>query len=111
MIEFKDTLELFYYDTEEIKPNNEDQEKDLEKRKVVINTASKLYEKLLNIYKTQYNKNKLSEQDNKKKINVLNRPENVTLDFTDDDLPPILALEEDEELKWNESQKKLLLKK
>ena len=111
MIEFKDTLELFYYDTEEIKPNNEDQEKDLEKRNVVINTASKLYDKLLNIYKTQYNKNKLSEQDNKKKINVLNRPENVTLDFTDDDLPPILALEEDEELKWNESQKKLLLKK
>ena len=110
MIEFKDTLELFYYDTEEIKPNNEDQEKDLEKRKVVINTASKLYDKLLNIYKTQYNKNKLSEQDNKKKINVLKRPENVTLDFPDDDLPPILALEEDEEVKWNESQKKLLLK-
>ena len=110
MIEFKDTLELFYYDTEEIKPNNEDQEKDLEKGKVVINTASKLYDKLLNIYKTQYNKNKLSEQDNKKKINVLKRPENVTLDFADDDLLPILALEEDEEVKWNESQKKLLLK-
>ena len=100
MIEFKDTLELFYYDTEEIKPNNEDQEKDLEKRKVVIKiVTSKLYDKLLHIYKTQYNKNKLSKQDNKKKINVLKRPENVTLDFADDDLPPILALEDDEEVK------------
>ena len=100
MIEFKDTLELFYYDTEEIKPNNEDQEKDLEKRKVVIKiVTSKLYDKLLNRYKTQYNKNKLSEQDNKKEINVLKRPENVTLDFADDDLPPILALEDDEEVK------------
>ena len=101
LIEFKDTLELFYYDTEEIKPNNEDQEKDLEKRKVVFKfVTSKLYDKLLNRYKTQYNKNKLSEQDNKKKINVLKRPENVTLDFADDDLPPILALEDDEEVKW-----------
>ena len=29
--DFKDTLEIFYYDTEEIKPNHESQEKDLEK--------------------------------------------------------------------------------
>ena len=34
--EFNDTLEIFYYDTEEIKPNNETHEKGLEKRKVVI---------------------------------------------------------------------------
>ena len=47
--EFKDILETFYYDTEKIKPNNEAQEKDLEKRKVVIDTASRLYDKLLNI--------------------------------------------------------------
>ena len=47
--EVKDTLEIFYYDTEKIKPNNEAQEKYLEKRKVVINTASKLYDKLLKI--------------------------------------------------------------
>ena len=60
-------LELFYV-TEEIKPNNEDQEKKL--RKVVINTTSKLYANLLNKYTTQYDN--LSE-DQKKKINVLNR--------------------------------------
>ena len=48
----KDILELFYDDTIEIKPNKEDQEKDLKKRKVVANTASasKLYDKLLYIY-------------------------------------------------------------
>ena len=45
---------MLYYDTEETKPNNEAQEKDLGKRKVVINTVSKLYVKLLNIYATQY---------------------------------------------------------
>ena len=54
--EFKDALETLYYYTKEIKPNNEVQEKDLEKRKVVINVASKLFDKLLNTYKAQYNK-------------------------------------------------------
>ena len=34
--------------------NNEKQIKDLEKRKVVIDTALELYNLLLNIYKTQY---------------------------------------------------------
>ena len=47
MIEFKDILELFYDDTKKIKPNNEDREKDLEKGKVVINTDSKLHNKLI----------------------------------------------------------------
>ena len=47
--EVKDILEIFYYDTEKIKPNNEAQEKYLEKRKVVINRASKLYDKFLKI--------------------------------------------------------------
>ena len=61
-------LELFYDDTKEFKPNNDDHEKDLELRKVVINTASKLYDKLLNIYTTKYHN--LSE-DQKKKIKVL----------------------------------------
>ena len=61
-------VELFYDDTKEIKPNNDDQEKDLELRKVVINTASKLYDKLLNIYTTKYGN--ISE-DQKKKIKVL----------------------------------------
>ena len=31
LIEFKDILEMFYFDTEEVKPNNETQGKDLEK--------------------------------------------------------------------------------
>ena len=50
----KDILEIFYGHAEETKPNNEAQEKDLEKRKIVIDTVSKLYVKLLNIYTTQY---------------------------------------------------------
>ena len=54
LIKFKDILELFYDDNKEIKPNNEDQEKDLENRRVVINADYKLYKKLSNIYITQY---------------------------------------------------------
>ena len=53
---FKDILELFYHDTEEIKPNNEEQKKELKERKAVFVTASELYNKLLNIYVTQYYK-------------------------------------------------------
>ena len=34
--ELKGLLELLHHDTKELKPNNEDQEKDLEKRKIVI---------------------------------------------------------------------------
>ena len=45
----EDILKFFYDDTEEIKLNNKDQKKDLEKRKVVINAASELYNKLPNI--------------------------------------------------------------
>ena len=70
-------------------PNIKAQKEDLEKRKVVVNTASKLYDKLLNIYKNQYNK--LSE-DQKKIITVLNKPEMLSLDFTKDDslaMPPL----------------------
>ena len=62
---FEENLEFFYHDTKKIKPNNEDEEKNLQKRKVVVNTTSKLYDKLLNIYTYQYNK--LSE-DQKKTI-------------------------------------------
>ena len=75
---------------------NEDQEKALEKRKVVINTVSKLYDKLLNIYTTQYDN--LSE-DQQKEINVLNRPENLTLDFVEDDLLPMSPQEGNEKVK------------
>ena len=35
----------------------------------------------------------------KKKINIINRSENLTLDFDEDDLPQILPLEDDEEIK------------
>ena len=62
----------------------------------MINTASKLYNKLLNICTTQYD---ILSEDQKKKINVLNRPENLTLDFVEDDLPPMPPLEGDEEVK------------
>ena len=79
-------LGLSYYDTEEIKPNNEDKEKDLEKTKVGVNAASRLYGKLLNIYiyiyiyiyKTQCNK---LLEDQKKRISVLIRSENLSLNF------------------------------
>ena len=54
LIEFKHILELFYDNTKEIKSNNEDQEKDLEKRKVLIYTVSKLYDKLLNIHAAKF---------------------------------------------------------
>ena len=85
-------MELFYYDTEEIKPVTEDQKKDLENRKNVINRTSKLYT-LLNIYITQYNK--LTE-DQKKTASVPDRPENLSLGFSEDDSPPV---EGDEEVK------------
>ena len=66
------------------------------KRKAVINTFSTLYDKLLNIYTTQFY-NLLVDQ--KKRINVLNRPENLTLDFDEDDLWPMPPLKCDEEVK------------
>ena len=63
-------------------------------RKNVINNTSKLYDKLLNKYGTQYNK--LSE-DQKKMINVVDKPGMLSLDFTEDDLVPMFSLEGDEE--------------
>ena len=63
-------------------------------RKNVINNTSKLYDKLLNKYGTQYNK--LSEYQ-KKMINVVNKPGMLSLDFTEDDLVPMFSLEGDEE--------------
>ena len=60
----------------------------------MINNASKLYDKLLNKYETQYNK--LSE-DQKKMITVLNRPRILFLDFIEVDLLAMSVLECDEE--------------
>ena len=51
---------------------------------------------LLKIYAIKYDN--LSE-DQKKKVNVLNRPGNLTIDFVEDNLPPMSALEGDEEVK------------
>ena len=60
LIQFKCMLELFYDNTEEINPNNEEQENDFGKRKIVINTASELYGNLDN----QWNLNIGSSQVN-----------------------------------------------
>ena len=79
---FKGELELICRGTEEIRPFKEGQKKDLEDRKSKINAASNLHDNLLNIYTADYNK--LTENQ-KKTINVLKRPENLTLGFTEDD--------------------------
>ena len=70
----------------------------MEKRKVVINTALESYNKHLNIYKTQYDKPTKAQ---KKRINVRNVHENlpINLYLDEDDLPPMPALEGDEEVK------------
>ena len=62
----------------------------------MINAAYKLYDKLLNIYTTQYDK---LLEDVKKKISVLNRHEILTLAFHEDHLPPMLPLQSDEEVR------------
>ena len=41
LTKFKDTLETFYYDNDEIKPNNKALEKEFGKRKVVEKTLEK----------------------------------------------------------------------
>ena len=62
-------------------------------------TASELYDKVLNIYTTQYDKLTKAQ---KKRIKVRNRPENLVLDLyldeDEDDLPQML-LQENEEVK------------
>ena len=66
----------------------------------MIAKASELYDKLLSICKTQYDK--LTEVQ-KKRIKVQNIPQNLPIDLyldeDEDDLPPIPALEGDEEVK------------
>ena len=100
LIEFKNKLELFYHDTIKIKPNNEDQIKDLEKRKVVMTKASELYDKLLSIYKTQSD-NLTTAHKKRMKVQVIpqNLPIDLYLDEYEDDLPSTTPLEGDEEVK------------
>ena len=64
----------------------------------MINTASKSYNKLLNIHTTHYNK--LSE-DSKKRVSVLKYPEMLELDFGKYDFP---SLEGDEEVKLDSGE-------
>ena len=106
MIESNDTSETLYFYIQEIKENNEAQEKALEKQKFVINTA-KLYDKLLNRYTTQYDN---ISKGLKKRLNVLNRPEMLILDFDEDDLSQKgdeeVRLEPEETISENEILKK-----
>ena len=57
----------------------------------MINAASILFDKFLNIYVTQYDN---LPKNQKKNINVLNNPKNLFLDFVED-----LPLEGDEKVK------------
>ena len=63
---------------EEITANNEDQINDLEKRKVVLDSALALYNKLLSIYQNQYDKLTKAQ---KKQIKFQNMPENLPIDL------------------------------
>ena len=107
MIESNDTSETLYFYIQEIKTNNEAQEKALEKQKFVINTASKLYDKLLNRYTTQYDN---ISKGLKKRLSVLNGPEMLILDFDGDDLlqkgNEEVKLEPEETISENEILKK-----
>ena len=62
-------------------------------------TAFESYDKLVNIYTTQYDKLTKAQ----KRIKVQNRPENLVIDLyldeNEDDLLPILTLEDHEEAK------------
>ena len=90
---FKKILELFNHDTIKIKPDNEDQIKDLKKRKVVIATGFELYDNFLNIYTAQYDKLTKAQ---KKRIKVQNRTESLAIDLNldeaEDGLPPMPPL-------------------
>ena len=96
--EFKDKLVLFYHDTIEIRPNNENQIKDLENTKVVLYIALKLRNNLLHMYKNQDDKFKKTK---KKRRKVQNVSENfaINLYLDEDDLPPMSALEGVKEVK------------
>ena len=67
---------------------------------VVLTTAHELYDKLLNIGKSQYYKLKRAH---KKRIKVQSMPENLPIGLClgqdVNDLPPMLALEGEEEVK------------
>ena len=67
--------------------------------------ASELYDKLLNIYKTEHDKLTKAQ---KKRINVQNIPENLPcdlyLDEDEDDLPSMPPLKDDEKVKLEQEE-------
>ena len=71
-------------------------DKRLTKRKVMFDTAHELYNKLLSIYKTQYDKPTKAQR---KKIKVQNVPVNIPINLylDEDDLLTMPPLEGDEE--------------
>ena len=58
---FKVELELFCHETKRIEPTNEDQEKELEKREPVLDTASNLYNNLLEVRRKRSNEEEVTE--------------------------------------------------
>ena len=98
LTEFDDILETFFMILKKLYQIMKLRKKTFltEKRNVVINTAFKLYDTLLNIYKTQYDK---LWEDSKKSLSVINKPEMLILDFDDDDWQPIPPAEDEKEVK------------
>ena len=88
--------------------NNEGQIKDLEKREVLLDTALALYNKLLSIYKNQYNK---LTKAHKKRIKFQNMPENlpIDLDLDENNLQPMPALKGNEKVKLDPEQALLFI--
>ena len=58
---FKVELELFCHETKRIEPTNEDQEKELEKREPVLDTASNLNNNLLEVRRKRSNEEEVTE--------------------------------------------------
>ena len=59
---------------------------------------------LLNYMISFYNSKWYSTGDHIEKVNVLNRPENLTLDFNESDLSPMLVLKGDQKVKLESEQ-------
>ena len=69
----------------------------------MVTRAHELYDKLLNIYKTQYDKLTKAQR---KRIKVQNVPENLPIDLyiDEDDLPAMPALEGNDEVKLEQQK-------
>ena len=69
----------------------------------MVTRAHELYDKLLNIYKTQYDKLTKAQR---KRIKAQNVPENLPIDLyiDEDDLPAMPALEGNDEVKLEQQK-------